>query len=112
MPSSFRETLEGLKKVGYKLNDGYDGAGHLTLALAKAGGYYLGACRLSRCDQNSRTHRTPPTLPIADTGACQDIIDGKIKIKSGTEIERYTAHGLRFKDGTELAADVVVFATG
>ena len=40
------------------------------------------------------------------------IIDGKIKIKTGTEIERFTKTGLRLKDGTELPADVVVFATG
>ena len=40
------------------------------------------------------------------------IIDGKIKLKHGTNIERFTEKGLKFDDGSELNADVVVFATG
>ena len=40
------------------------------------------------------------------------IIDGKIKLKNGTQVERFTPKGLRFADGSELAADVVLFATG
>lgn len=40
------------------------------------------------------------------------IIDGKIKLKHGTNIERFTKKGLVFDDGSELDADVVVFATG
>ncbi|KIP03537.1 hypothetical protein PHLGIDRAFT_94663 [Phlebiopsis gigantea 11061_1 CR5-6] len=80
--------LEGLTKVGYKLNDGEDNSGFVFLALKRAGGYYL------------------------DVGACQLIIDGKIKLKNGTQIERFTEKGLKFEDGSELEADVVVFATG
>jgi NADH dehydrogenase FAD-containing subunit len=48
----------------------------------------------------------------SDVGGSQYIIDGKIKLKSGTEIKEFTQGGLKFKDGTELAADVVVFCTG
>lgn len=40
------------------------------------------------------------------------IIDGSIKIKSGSEIVRYTDNGLAFGDGTELEADFIVLATG
>lgn len=40
------------------------------------------------------------------------IIDGDIKLKQGTEIERFTEKGLKFADGSELEADVVLFATG
>ena len=40
------------------------------------------------------------------------IIDGKIKLKNGTQIERFTSKGLKFTDGSELEADVVVLATG
>lgn len=40
------------------------------------------------------------------------IIDGKIKLKSGTPIEHFTKDGLKFADGSELKADVVIFATG
>lgn len=83
-----KDILDGLRSVGYQLNDGEEGSGFLFLALKRAGGYYL------------------------DVGACQKIIDGKIKLKNGTEIERYTPKGLRFKDGSEIEADVILFATG
>ena len=47
-----------------------------------------------------------------DVGASQLIIDGKIKIKQGQEIEEVKPNGLLFPDGTELAADEIIFATG
>ena len=47
-----------------------------------------------------------------DVGASQLIIDGKIKIKQGQEIKEVKPHGLLFADGTELAADEIIFATG
>ena len=40
------------------------------------------------------------------------IASGQIKIKQGQEITRVLANGLAFTDGTELAADEIVFATG
>jgi hypothetical protein len=40
------------------------------------------------------------------------IIDGKIKLKADSEIENFTKKGLKFKDGSELEADGVIFATG
>ena len=49
---------------------------------------------------------------MVDVGGSQYIIDGKIKLKSDSLIERFTPTGLKFEDGTELLADVVVFATG
>ena len=39
-------------------------------------------------------------------------MDGKIKLKSGPQIEKFTEGGIKFDDGTELEADVVIFATG
>lgn len=33
-------------------------------------------------------------------------------MKSGAQIEKFTENGLKFDDGSELEADVVVFATG
>ncbi|KAI0055332.1 FAD/NAD(P)-binding domain-containing protein [Artomyces pyxidatus] len=83
-----RETLEGLKRVGFRLNDGIDGSGFLILAWARAGGYYL------------------------DVGASQLIIDGKIKLKNDSQITRFTRTGLEFDNGSTLDADAVVFATG
>jgi len=40
------------------------------------------------------------------------IAEGKIKLKSGGKIERYEEGQVVFQDGSKVAADVVVFATG
>jgi len=45
-------------------------------------------------------------------GGSQYIIAGKINLKSGSEIKEFTEGGLTFEDGTQLAADVVLFCTG
>lgn len=39
----FRDILDGLKKVGFKLGTGIQGTGFGRLAWSKAGGYYLGS---------------------------------------------------------------------
>ncbi|KAI6145597.1 FAD/NAD(P)-binding domain-containing protein [Pisolithus tinctorius] len=83
-----RDILDGLRKVGFKLNMGEDGSGVLQLIWKKIGGYYL------------------------DVGASQKIIDGKIKLKADGHISRFTPTGLLFEDGSTLNADVVIFATG
>lgn len=57
-------------------------------------------------------HDEDVSQQLPDTGASKSIIDGDIKIKSGSTIESFTENGLRFADGTELQADVIVFATG
>jgi hypothetical protein len=80
--------LDGLKSTGYRINFGDEDSGFVFLALKRGGGYYL------------------------DVGACQMIIDGKIKVKNDAQIERFTKTGLRFANGTEVEADVVMFATG
>lgn len=51
-------------------------------------------------------------LDRLDMGSCQMIIDGQIKLKNDSEIETFTKTGLKFQNGTELEADVVIFATG
>ncbi|EJT97539.1 FAD/NADP-binding domain-containing protein [Dacryopinax primogenitus] len=83
-----RELLEGLDRVGFRRNEGVEGSGFLFLAYSRGGGYYL------------------------DVGASQMIVDGKIGLKNGCEIDRFTPSGVRFSDGSEIAADLVVFATG
>jgi hypothetical protein len=40
------------------------------------------------------------------------IVDGNIGIKSGVPLKSFTEDALTFEDGTEITADVVVFATG
>ncbi|KAK0301994.1 hypothetical protein LTR94_038847, partial [Friedmanniomyces endolithicus] len=42
-----------------------------------------------------------------DVGACDLVIDGSIKLKSGVEIDEITETGVRFVDGTELPADLI-----
>lgn len=49
---------------------------------------------------------------FADVGASQLIIDGKIGLKSGSQISHFTKEGIVFEDGSTLSADAVVFATG
>ncbi|KAJ7068507.1 hypothetical protein C8F01DRAFT_1247008 [Mycena amicta] len=83
-----KELLDGLRSVGFRLNLGYKDAGFSLAVWENAGGYYL------------------------DVGTSQMIVDGKIKLKNDSQITRFTASGLTFENGSELAADVVVFATG
>jgi hypothetical protein len=40
---SIRETLDGLRKVGFRVNTGIEGTGFLLLVWSKASGYYFGA---------------------------------------------------------------------
>ncbi len=47
-----------------------------------------------------------------DIGASAHIARGEIKVKSGVPITNFTPEGLKFQDGSELKADVVVIATG
>ncbi|KAJ8121222.1 hypothetical protein ONZ43_g2274 [Nemania bipapillata] len=83
-----KEILDGLDRVGFKVDRGPDGAGLFFKYFQRGGGYYI------------------------DVGASQLIVDGKIKVKQGQEIDEVLPHGLRFQDGTEVEADEIVFATG
>jgi putative flavoprotein involved in K+ transport len=47
-----------------------------------------------------------------DVGGSQLIIDGDIKVKSGADIAALTERGIRFADDSEIAADVIIQATG
>ncbi|GJJ08953.1 hypothetical protein Clacol_003173 [Clathrus columnatus] len=82
-----KDIHEGLKKAGFKLDFGIDGSGWLFLATLKLGGYYL------------------------DVGASQMIIDGKIKMKNGS-VKSLTPKGVTFEDGSQLDADIIIYATG
>jgi len=81
-----KKILDGLEKVGFKLNR-YN-SGLFMKYFRDGGGYYL------------------------DVGCSQLIVDGKIKIKQGQNIKRFTEDGLEFEDGTFLPADLIVLATG
>ena len=99
--------LDGLVQKGYKLNFGEHDSGSIFLALKRGGGFYIGTDHLFKlvCLMRLITR-------FSDMGACQMIIDGKIKLKSGSGVECFTEKGLKFDDGSELEADVVLFATG
>ncbi|KAG1724272.1 FAD/NAD(P)-binding domain-containing protein [Suillus lakei] len=83
-----RALLEGLEHVGFQTNLGPEGAGLSALVYERGGGFYI------------------------NTGASDRIIDGSIKLKSACSVRHFTTHGLALNDGTELQADVVIFATG
>ncbi len=78
---------EGLEKAGFQLDWGADGSGLFMKYLRRGSGYYI------------------------DVGASQLIIDGKIKLKAG-QIDEITETGVKLDDGTELPADLIVYATG
>jgi len=102
-----RDILDGLAKVGFKLTNAPDGAGFASLLYSRGGGYYFGWSAWFRC---SVFLLTP--VPLADVGASQMIIDGKIRLKNDSAIKEFTKTGLRFEDGSTLDADLVVLATG
>ncbi|GAA5955765.1 hypothetical protein JCM3765_001845 [Sporobolomyces pararoseus] len=81
-----KDILDRLAKVGFKHNP-YPG-GLFIKYFRDGGGYYIGV------------------------GAEEMIADGKIKIKQGVEIEKFTSKGVLFKDGEEKEADIIVLATG
>jgi cation diffusion facilitator CzcD-associated flavoprotein CzcO len=80
------EKLTALNRAGYRTTLGHFDSGVLGQVLY-GGGYYI------------------------DKGCCQLVIDGKIKMQAG-EVSAFTEHGVIFSDGSEMDADVVVFATG
>ncbi|KAI0638064.1 FAD/NAD-P-binding domain-containing protein [Trametes polyzona] len=83
-----KEVHDKLRKGGLKLGMGPDGQGIYLLTLERGGGYWL------------------------DKGGSDMIGDGRIKVRSGVSPERFTETSLVLSDGSELPADLVVFATG
>ena len=83
-----RDLLDGLRKAGFALDFGEDDSGFLMKYHRYGGGYYINA-------------------------GCSDlIVQGKIKIKQGTSIERLEGKSVKFSDGTTMDVDVVVVAAG
>jgi putative flavoprotein involved in K+ transport len=79
-----------LEKAGFLLDWGDDGSGLFMKYLRRGSGYYI------------------------DVGACDLVIDGSIKLKSGpgAAVQELTPSGVKFADGSELPADLVIYATG
>jgi cation diffusion facilitator CzcD-associated flavoprotein CzcO len=88
MAEDDRELLDGLRKVGFLLDNGEDDTGYFLKLLRYQAGYYL------------------------NIGASDLIIGGKIKLKAGVDIARLEPKRVVFTDSTSLQADIVVLATG
>jgi putative flavoprotein involved in K+ transport len=76
-----------LTAVGFDLDFGTDGSGLFLKYLRRGSGYYI------------------------DVGASQLLIDGRVAVKSG-QVDRITPDSVVLEDGTELEADLIVYATG
>jgi putative flavoprotein involved in K+ transport len=79
---------ERLRAAGFLLTFGEDDTGLGTMYARRGSGYYI------------------------DVGASDLISDGHIKLKSGVQVARLTEHSVVLSDGSELPADLVVYATG
>lgn len=83
-----KELLDGLRRVGFKLDFGEAGTGWQFKYLTRGGGYYF------------------------NVGCSNLIVEGAIKLKQFEHIEGFTADGARMTDGTTIAADLIVLSTG
>jgi cation diffusion facilitator CzcD-associated flavoprotein CzcO len=88
MAEDDKELLDGLRKVGFLLDNGEDDTGYFLKLLRYQAGYYL------------------------NIGASDLIVAGKIKLKSGVDIKRLAARKVVFSDESALDADIIVLATG
>ena len=77
-----------LEKAGFLLDFGVDGSGLFMKYLRRGSGYYI------------------------DVGASELVANGSVKLKSGVNIERINPSSVTLSDGTELPADLLVYATG
>jgi putative flavoprotein involved in K+ transport len=83
-----KELLDGLERVGFKLDFGENNTGWQFKYLTRGGGYYF------------------------NVGCSDLIVKGDIALKQFADIDRFVAGGARMKDGETIAADLVVLATG
>ena len=77
-----------LEKAGFLLDFGVDGSGLFMKYLRRGSGYYI------------------------DVGASELVANGSVKLKSGVNIARILPKSVVLTDGTELEADLIVYATG
>jgi putative flavoprotein involved in K+ transport len=82
-----KEFYERLEQAGFELDWGDDESGLFMKYLRRGSGYYI------------------------DVGASELVADGSIKLQSGT-VDHLTEDAVVMADGTELPADLVVYATG
>jgi putative flavoprotein involved in K+ transport len=83
-----KDLLDGLKRVGFKLDDGEDGTGWQFKYLTRGGGYYFNV-------------------------GCSDLVASRqIGLVQFADIAEFVGDGARLRNGEKLAADLIVLATG
>jgi putative flavoprotein involved in K+ transport len=82
------EFYQRLTDAGFLLDFGEDGSGLFMKYLRRGSGYYI------------------------DVGASELVANGEIKLKSAVSIESIKPKSVVLSDGTELPADLIVYATG
>jgi cation diffusion facilitator CzcD-associated flavoprotein CzcO len=83
-----QELLEGLERIGFKLDFGDGGTGWQFKYLTRGGGYYF------------------------NVGCSDLVVSGEIGLRQFSDIDAFVAEGARMKSGETLAADLIVLATG
>ena len=82
-----KDFYDRLEKAGFQHDFGDDGSGLFMKYLRRGSGYYI------------------------DVGASELVAEGKIKLVGG-QVSRISKTGVVLEDGTELPADLIVYATG
>jgi cation diffusion facilitator CzcD-associated flavoprotein CzcO len=80
--------LDGLARVGFKLDFGDGDTGWQFKYLTRGGGYYF------------------------NVGCSDLVVSGEVALQQFSDIEGFVAEGARMKRGETLAADLIVLATG
>jgi putative flavoprotein involved in K+ transport len=80
--------LEGLARIGFKLDYGEDDTGWQFKYLSRGGGYYF------------------------NVGCSDLVVSGAIKLRQFSDIDTFTTDGAKMKSGETLPADLIVLATG
>ena len=83
-----QDMLDGLARLGFKLDFGEDGTGWQFKYLTRGGGYYF------------------------NVGCSDLIIKGEIGLAQFSDIAAFVAEGARMRSGETLPADLIVLATG
>jgi cation diffusion facilitator CzcD-associated flavoprotein CzcO len=83
-----KELLDGLERIGFKLDFGDEGTGWQFKYLTRGGGYYFNV-------------------------GCADLVaSGAIRLRQFADIDAFIEDGARMKGGETIPADLIVLATG
>jgi cation diffusion facilitator CzcD-associated flavoprotein CzcO len=83
-----RELLDGLERIGFRLDYGEGNTGWQYKYLSRGGGYYFNV-------------------------GCSDLVaSGAIELAQFADIESFVAEGARLRNGETILADLIVLATG